>query len=248
MRGRRLEDRACIVTGGAKGMGLEFTRALLAEGAQVLAADIAPGQEAEAAGATYINADITASDGPERIVKACRDTFGSLDVLVNNAALYATLPVARYDDIDTATWARVIDTNVTGTYGMIRAAGPVMEAQGHGKIVNITSGTVYKGMPGMLHYIASKGAIHAMTRALSRELGDAGICVNNLAPGLTLSSSVLENADHVDAARAAVLASRAIKRDGHPADLLGALVFLCSGESDFVTGQTIAVDGGSVNT
>ncbi len=236
------------MTGGATGIGLEFARALLAEGAQVLAADIADGAEAEASGASYLNADISAAEGPANIVAACLERFGHIDVLVNNAALYASLPMARYDEIDPETWRRVLDINVTGTYAMIRAVGPLMEAQGHGKIVNITSGTVYKGMPGMLHYIASKGAIHAMTRALSRELGGAGICVNNLAPGLTLSSSVLGNKAHLDAARDAVLASRAIKRDGHPEDLLGALVFLCSKESDFITGQTIAVDGGSINT
>lgn len=236
------------MTGGAAGIGLEFARALLAEGAQVLAADIADGAAAEASGASYLNADIATPEGPANIVAACLERFGHIDVLVNNAALYASLPMARYDEIEPETWRRVLDINVTGTYAMIRAVGPLMEAQGHGKIVNITSGTVYKGMPGMLHYIASKGAIHAMTRALSRELGGAGICVNNLAPGLTLSSSVLGNTAHLDAARGAVLASRAIKRDGHPEDLLGALVFLCSNESDFITGQTIAVDGGSINT
>ena len=138
--------------------------------------------------------------------------------------------------------------NVTGTYKMIRAAAPVMEAAGAGKIVNITSGTVKKGMGGMLHYVASKGAVQAMTRALSRELGPSGVCVNNLAPGLTLSDSILANPDHVEATRAKVLASRAIPRDGLPEDLVGALVFLCSDESDFMTGQTVAVDGGSVNT
>ncbi|MGR3502472.1 SDR family NAD(P)-dependent oxidoreductase [Pseudaestuariivita sp.] len=244
----RLAGRACIVTGGATGLGLAFTRALLGEGANVLAADIADGTEAEEAGAAYLEADICASGTPDCIVAACQERYGTVDVLVNNAALYASLPVARYDAIDPATWDRVIATNVTGTYAMIRAAGPVMEAQGRGKIVNITSGTVYKGMPGMLHYIASKGAIQAMTRALSRELGKAGICVNNLAPGLTLSSSILGNPEHVETTRSAVLASRAIKRDGTPEDLLGALIFLCSPESDFVTGQTLAVDGGSVNT
>ncbi len=236
------------MTGGATGIGLEFARALMAEGAQVLAADIADGAEAEASGVSYLNANISAPEGPANIAAACLERFGHIDVLVNNAALYASLPMARYDEIEPETWRRVLDINVTGTYAMIRAVGPLMEAQGHGKIVNITSGTVYKGMPGMLHYIASKGAIHAMTRALSRELGGAGICVNNLAPGLTLSSSVLGNKAHLDAARDAVLASRAIKRDGHPEDLLGALVFLCSKESDFITGQTIAVDGGSINT
>lgn len=242
----RLDGKACIVTGGAVSLGLAFTRALLAEGAQVLAVDIADGAEASAAGAETLQADITTDAA--RIAAHALDRFGRIDALVNNAAVFSALPLARYDAIPDDLWDRVMQVNVTGTYKMIRAVAPKMEAQGSGKIVNITSGTVYKGMPGMLHYIASKGAVQAMTRALSRELGAAGICVNNLAPGLTLSDSILANPDHVEAARAKVIASRAIQRDGHPQDLLGALVFLCSGESDFITGQTIAVDGGSINT
>ena len=242
----RLDGKAAIVTGGARGLGLVFVRALLAEGAQVLAVDIADIGAAEAAGARAMRADITQAAG--EVARACQEAFGRIDILVNNAALYASLPVARYDAIDLETWDRVMAVNVTGTYKMIRAAAPVMEAAGAGKIVNITSGTVKKGMPGMLHYVASKGAVQAMTRALSRELGPSGVCVNNLAPGLTLSDSILANPDHVDATRAKVLASRAIPRDGLPEDLVGALVFLCSDESDFMTGQTVAVDGGSVNT
>ena len=242
----RLDGKAAIVTGGARGLGLVFVRALLAEGAQVLAVDIADIGAAEAAGARAMRADITQAAG--EVARACQEAFGRIDILVNNAALYASLPVARYDAIDLETWDRVMAVNVTGTYKMIRAAAPVMEAAGAGKIVNITSGTVKKGMPGMLHYVASKGAVQAMTRALSRELGPSGVCVNNLAPGLTLSDSILANPDHVEATRAKVLASRAIPRDGLPEDLVGALVFLCSDESDFMTGQTVAVDGGSVNT
>lgn len=242
----RLDGKVCIVTGGAISLGLAFTRALLTEGARVLAVDVADGAEARAAGADALQADITTDAA--RIAAHAIDRFGRIDALVNNAALFSTLPVARYDQIPDDLWDSVLRVNVTGTWRMIRAVAPQMEAQRSGKIVNITSGTVYKGMPGMLHYIASKGAVQAMTRALSRELGAAGVCVNNLAPGLTLSDSILSNPDHVEAARARVIASRAIQRDGHPDDLLGALVFLCSNESDFVTGQTIAVDGGSVNT
>lgn len=244
----RLAGKAAIVTGGARGLGLEFVRALLAQGAGVLAVDVADLAAAEAAGARVIGADITKAETGARVVAACRDAFGRVDILVNNAALYASLPVARYDEIDPDTWDDVMAVNVTGTYAMIRAVAPAMEAAGAGKIVNITSGTVKKGMPGMLHYIASKGAVQAMTRALSRELGPSGVCVNNLAPGLTLSDSILANPEHVEASRAKVLASRAIPRDGLPEDLVGALIFLCSDESDFVTGQTLAVDGGSVNT
>lgn len=244
----RLDGKVCIVTGGAKSLGLAFVKALLGEGAQVLAVDIAKGDAAKAVGAEFLQADIAEAGAADRITTHCMDRFGRIDALVNNAAIFASLPPARYDKIADDLWDAVLRVNVTGTYLMIRAVAPHMEAQGSGKIVNLTSGTVYKGMPGMLHYITSKGAVQAMTRALSRELGASGVCVNNLAPGLTMSESVLENPDHIEASRAKVLASRAIQRDGHPADLIGALVFLCSAESDFVTGQTIAVDGGSINT
>ncbi len=245
---RRLEGKAAIVTGGARGLGLAFTRALIAEGARVLAADIAEGRDAEAAGARFVSADTTAEGAAEGVARSALEAFGRLDILVNNAALYASLPMARYDEIEPELWDRVMQINVGGTWRMIRAVGPIMEAQGAGKIVNITSGTVMKGMPGMAHYVASKGAVAALTRTLSREMGERGVCVNSLAPGLTLSSSILEHPEHVEATRDRVLASRAIRRDGQPEDLIGALLFLCSDESDFVTGQTIAVDGGSVNT
>ncbi len=244
----RLEGASCIVTGGARGLGLEFTRALIAEGADVLVADIADGTQAEALGARFLRADISSVKDTEVTAQTCLDAFGKIDVLVNNAALYSTLPMQRYDQIDPALFDQVTTTNIGGTWRMIRAVGPHMERAGRGKIVNVTSGTVYKGLPNMAHYIASKGAIAALARALSRELGDSGICVNSLAPGLTLSSSILENPDHVEASRAGVIASRALKRDGLPQDLLGALFFLCSADSDFVTGQTLVVDGGSVST
>jgi NAD(P)-dependent dehydrogenase (short-subunit alcohol dehydrogenase family) len=138
--------------------------------------------------------------------------------------------------------------NLRGPFLMAKHAAPAMIAARRGKIVNIASGTAYKGMPLMLHYVTSKGGVVAFTRALSRELGAHNICVNTLAPGLTMSDSILANAAHIAFARDRVVASRAIQRDEYPQDLLGALIFLCSSDSDFVTGQTIAVDGGSINT
>ena len=252
---KRLKEKVALITGGAAGIGLETARLFLGEGARVALVDLDDDDLSDAArdlgnpdDLLTIAADVSSVEDSKRYVAQTVEAFGRIDILVNNAALYASLPVARYDAIDLEIWDRVMAVNVTGTYKMIRAAAPVMEAAGAGKIVNITSGTVKKGMPGMLHYVASKGAVQAMTRALSRELGPSGVCVNNLAPGLTLSDSILANPDHVEATRAKVLASRAIPRDGLPEDLVGALVFLCSDESDFMTGQTVAVDGGSVNT
>lgn len=245
----RLAGKACIVTGGAKGLGLSFVEAMRKQGASVVIADIADGAEAaESMGAYYVRTDVSVPDDAQKAVATCLEKFGKVDVLVNGAAIFSTLPLTRYDAIEPDLWDKVMSVNVRGAFNMVQAAGPHMEKQGSGKIINITSGTVYKGMPGLLHYIASKGALTAMTRALSRELGSSGICVNSLAPGLTLSSSILENDKHVDELRPRVIASRALPRDGYPDDLLGALIFLASAESDFVTGQTIAVDGGSINT
>lgn len=245
----RLDGNTCIVTGGAKGLGLDFARALSSEGAGVMIADIVDGRVAAyEIGAHYVETNVSDLESARNAVAETERLIGPPDVLVNNAAVYATLPMQSYAEISTELWDQVMAVNVRGAFNMVQAVGPGMEARGSGKIINITSGTVYKGLPNMLHYITSKGAVTAMTRALSRELGRSGICVNSLAPGLTLSSSILENGDHLDQTRQRVLASRAIARDAHPQDLIGALVFLASSDSDFVTGQTLVVDGGSVNT
>lgn len=245
----RLQGKTAIVTGGAVGIGKTYGRALAAEGAQVVIADIADGAAlADEIGGLYQHTDISDAASVAACVAATLERFQAIDILVNNAAVYSSLPIARYDEIDFDLWDRVMAVNIRGTYAIIRAVGPVMEAQKSGKIINITSGTVNKGMPNMLHYVTSKGAITAMTRCLSRELGHANICVNNLAPGLILSESILQNPDHVNDAQDKVLASRALKRHGYPDDLIGGLIFLASSESDFMTGQTLAIDGGSINT
>jgi NAD(P)-dependent dehydrogenase (short-subunit alcohol dehydrogenase family) len=242
----RLQDKVAIVTGGAKGLGAAFAQALVGEGARVAALDIA--SSAPVPGATALRCDVSNPDACRAAVAQVTAALGPPDILVNNAALYATLPMQRYDEIDPALWDQVMAVNLRGAFNMVQATGPGMEERGHGRIIQITSGTVYKGLPNMLHYITSKGGLSAMTKALSRELGPKGITVNALAPGLTLSDSILANADHVAETRAKVIASRAIPRDGLPEDLLGALIFLASDEAAFVTGQTIVVDGGSVNT
>jgi NAD(P)-dependent dehydrogenase (short-subunit alcohol dehydrogenase family) len=252
----RLAGRAAIVTGGARGIGRHYSAALAAAGASVMIADIADGaalaEEIAARHGANCVASAVCDVSEEAQVKALVDRtlarFGRIDILVNNAALYATLPPVKCTDIDVALWDRVMAVNVRGPFLMVKHVAPHMIARKSGKIVNVASGTAYKGLPDFLHYVTSKGAIVSFTRALSRELGAHNICVNTLAPGLILSDTGVQNAAHLDQARGPVIASRAIKRDGYPADLIGALVFLASAESDFVTGQTIAVDGGSVNT
>ncbi len=253
----RLDGRVAILTGGAKGIGKHYAQALASEGARLMIADIADGSEVAAAlardfGANSVESTITdvSDEGAVRaLVGRTMARFGKIDILVNNAALFAPLHETKCTEIDVDSWDRVMAINRRGPFLLVKHVVPHMSAQGYGKIINIGSGTAYRGIPWMLHYVTSKGGIMAMTRALSRELGEHGIRVNTLAPGFTLSETVIaENPGHVETARARAVASRALKRDEQPQDLLGALVFLASADSDFVTGQTIAVDGGNVNT
>jgi NAD(P)-dependent dehydrogenase (short-subunit alcohol dehydrogenase family) len=251
----RLQGKTAIVTGGAHGLGRQFAGALAREGATVAVLDISDTDAAaaeiascEGDGCFGIATDVSDETQVRTAVAAILERTGRIDILINNAAVFSSLPPASFDHIDVALWDKVMAVNLRGPFLMAKYAAPAMIARKSGKIVNVASGTAYKGMPLMLHYVTSKGGVVAFTRALSRELGAHGICVNTLAPGLTLSDSILANKDHIDFARDRVVASRAIQRDGHPQDLVGALVFLCSPDSDFITGQTIAVDGGSINT
>ncbi len=251
----RLDSKVAIVTGGAKGLGAEFARALAAEGALAVIADIVDGGRVvdsirkQGGTASDIPTDVSDEPAVQELARTVRSRYGRIDILVNNAAVYASLPPARFLDIDVDLWDRVMAVNVRGAFLMAKHVAPLMIEQGAGKIINVSSGTAYKGQPTLMaHYITSKGAIVSLTRALSRELGEHGICVNTLAPGLILSESILENQPHLEMSVDRVLASRALQRHGQPADLTGAILFLASSESDFVTGQTIAVDGGSINT
>jgi NAD(P)-dependent dehydrogenase (short-subunit alcohol dehydrogenase family) len=253
----RLDGRVAIVTGGARGIGQHYARALAAEGARLMIADIADGQDIAASLAREHGANSVASSvtdvSDETAVKALvadtMERFGKIDILVNNAALFAPLRETKCTEIDTAVWDRVMAINLRGPFLMVKHVAPHMRARGYGKIINIGSGSIFHGIPWMLHYVTSKGGIMAMTRVLALELGEHGIRVNTLSPGLTMSETLMaENPDHIATARDKVLASRSLKRDAHPQDLLGALIFLAGAESDFMTGQNVLVDGGNVNT
>lgn len=250
--GNRLAGKVAIVTGGAKSLGLHFATALAREGAAVAIGDVADGAPGAArieaqTGAACLAAplDVSQESSVMAFVEAVRERFGRIDVLINNAALFAALPPRPYTDTSAADWDRCMAVNLRGPFLMAKHVGPIMEAAGSGRIVTVSSGTAYKGLPTMLAYVTSKAGVLGFTRTLARELGPKGITVNSLAPGLIESESVLENREHLKFTDR-VVASRALPRTGHPDDLTGALIFLASDDSAFVTGQTLAVDGGSV--
>ncbi len=248
----RLSGRAIIVTGAGQGIGAAYAKALAAEGARLALCDLAAPDTTVAvikqAGGEAFGAacDVTDAAAVKRLVEATERAYGGVQVLVNNAAAFGTLTLKRLEDIDSAEWDRVMAVNVRGSFECVKAVLPVMRRQRYGKIVNIASGTVFKGTPMMLHYVTSKGAIIAMTRSVARECGDDGIRCNCLAPGLTMSDNVRNNPTWAKAIVNANLATRCLKREETPEDLLGTLVFLSAAESDFMTGQTVVVDGGSV--
>jgi NAD(P)-dependent dehydrogenase (short-subunit alcohol dehydrogenase family) len=252
----RLEGRTAIVTGGAVGIGRHYSEALAAEGAQVMIADIKDGSAlaAEIAAKHGRNStdsmvfDVSDEAQCKALVDKTVERFGKIDILINNAALYAPLPSLKIADMDTELWNKVMAINIRGPMLMVKHVAPHMIAKKSGKIVNIGSGTVARGIPDFSHYVTSKGAVTAFTRCIARELGPHGICVNTLAPGYTLSDTGLTNAYHVEQSKAAAIQRRSIKRDQFPEDLLGSLIYLCSSDSDFMTGQLLAVDGGANNT
>lgn len=245
-------SRVIAVTGGASGIGFAFSEALARAGHQVVIADLRGAAEAaerlKAQGLKAIGTqtDVVKPADVAGMVDQAVKAFGRLDVLVNNAGLFTTLALKPFDQISDAEWMRVMEVNTLGPFVCAKAVVPEMRKNGFGRIVNIASTTPIKGTPNMLHYVASKGAVIAFTRSLARELGKDSITVNAIAPGFTLSDGVLENDMHSKMGDVVRKTSRSLQRDQVPEDLVGALLFLASDGAGFITGQTIAVDGGSV--
>ena len=246
---RRLEGRVAIVTGGGHGIGKFYARRLAEEGARVVIAEIdgraAERVAADIGGAIALRTDVSDQASVEAMAAATVERCGRIDVLVNNAAIFATVPMSRspFDQIDPAEWDRMMAVNLRGTWLACRAVIPQMRKQAYGKIVNISSGTALKGSASRIHYVTSKAGILGFTKTLAMEVGKDNICVNCIAPGSTLSE---ENADEALVKyRQAAASTRALQRMQTPEDLVGAILFFASADSDFVTGQTLVVDGGA---
>jgi len=244
----RLVGKVAIVTGGARHIGAVYCRKLAAEGAAVIIADVLDGdkvvQEITAAGgrAMALKVDVSKQEDTIQMAAETVKTFGRIDILVNNAAIFINIQRQPFYEITAEEWDRVSAVNIKGPFLCAKAVFPQMKEQRTGKIINISSSTAFAGTPLFLHYVASKAALIGMTRSLAREVGEFGICVNAIAPGLVQHEGQTAPKEFTEFQ----LKARSIKRLQTPEDLLGVLVYLASPDSDFVTGQTILVDGGGI--
>ena len=241
-----LDGKVALVTGGAKGIGRAIADRLAADGARIVVADLSGAEDAAGVyeGGVGLTADVSSEDDVARMASSALERCGRIDILINNAGLYAQLAMRPFDQIPVDEWRKVMDVNVLSMFLTCRAVVPHMREQGGGRIVNISSGTPFRGVPFVLHYVTSKGAIVALTRALAKELGADDILVNCVAPGFTMSAGVHEHPEVIEALRDVSVSARTIKRDQVPEDIVGAVAFLCGPESTFITGQTMVIDGG----
>ncbi len=250
----RFSGKTAIITGAATGIGAIYAQALVHEGANVIIADVL-----ESAGeavvrdlntqggkkAEFVKLDVTSEADTARMAQVAVETFGSIDILVNNAAIYSALSSKKpFNEVSSEEWDKVMAVNVKGVWQCAKAVYPAMKQRSYGKIINISSVVADTGAAGFAHYVTSKAAVGGLTRALARELGNDNITVNAISPGLVSneSSKQLNYEGYFDA----VVKGRSIQREMTPQDLVGAMLFLASPESDFITGQTYVVDGGVV--
>ena len=240
------EGRVVIVTGGGLGIGQSYCRGFAEAGAHVVVADIDEGAAeriAREVGGLAVQVDVSDETSTKAMAKAAHERYGRIDILVNNAGLFtAILPMKPWTEISVEEWDRVMAVNVRGYLLCARAVFPHMKEKGWGRIVNIGSNTALIGVPGFLHYVTSKGAIIGMTRALAREIGESGITVNAVTPGLVSTEGVKEH--YSEEMLESRVTARSIKRQQMPEDLVGAVMFLSSDNSGFITGQVLNVDGG----
>jgi NAD(P)-dependent dehydrogenase (short-subunit alcohol dehydrogenase family) len=247
-----LAHKVAVVTGAASGIGRAIAAELGMAGASVVIADVRGAEEAakslaaDGAEAIGVRADVTSPEELATLAAATAAAFGGADILVNNAGVFAGLEFRPFTEIPLEEWHRVLDVNVLGCFLAARALVPQMRARDGGRIVNIGSTSQLKGTVGLVHYSASKGAVAGLTRALARELGPDNILVNQVAPGFTMSDGVTEHLASFSSMHASAPASRVLRRDMTPRDIVGAVRFLAGPWAQFVTGQTLVVDGGAV--
>lgn len=244
-------DHVVIVTGGARGIGNAFAHRLAEDGFHVAIVDMQGAKEAAQAltragfsAAGYV-ANVTHASDWDALLSDIASSGKTLHGLVNNAAMFASLEMQSFEQVSREAWMQVMEVNTYGPFLATQKVAPILTANGGGSIVNIASTSPLKGVTGMPHYVCSKGAVIAMTRSLARELGDRGINVNAVAPGFTLSDGIMLNKEHVEKFRDIGKNARAMKRDQVPRDLQGVVSFLMSRDAQFMTGQTLVVDGGA---
>ena len=245
----RMQDKVTVVTGAGRGIGAVMAKAFAAEGARVVVTDVrdtSPTVDAiNAAGgqALGLHMDVTSDADIANMVQRTEASFGPIECLMNNAGVFASVALKPFWEIPTDEWDMMMRVNVRGSWQVAKGVLPSMRKCSRGKIVNVSSGTLFHGGQGLMHYVASKGAVIGMTRAMARELGNDNITVNCLVPGYTDSDGTRENTS-MQIARAPTLANRVFKRDEVPEDMVGAVIFMLTPDSDFMTGQMMNVDGG----
>ena len=233
-----MSREVAIVTGGARGLGLAYVEGLQTAGFDVVVADL---RETDA-GDVSLRVDVSDRRSTEAMAAAVVERFGRIDVLLNNAGYFTEIVKKPFEELTVEEWDHAFAVNVRGTWLCCRAVAPTMKAQRSGKIVNTSSMTVPSGIPGFLHYVASKSAIVGLTRALARELGDWGIAVNTISPDYVPHDA--EYAGRQPEMAAFIANQRAFKRDEVADDLVGTVLFLAGHGSDFITGQDLWVNGG----